>query len=400
MSRGLKALYISSFLFNLAVAMAVLTVTLNAIRLGASPLQLGIIGMVWPAIFSVSALIAGPFSDRIPRWILPVAGSAIASIAYIMVYFANSPLHLMLIGLPAGIGLSCVWPPIEAWIADLSSPQNIRRNVGYFNLSWSIGAAPGPLIAGMAFRAGVGLPLTIVIGLIVVSALIVVIWARKAVPDHYEEVVAEDGELSRGFLYLAWIANVATYFTIGVMRSLFPKLGEQIGMGTPSIGGLLSLITFSQVVTFAILAKTSRWHYRLVPIFTSQAILLFSSLMVYSLSGVGELAPIMVLIGGCTGITYYSSIYYSLNTSGSRGARSGIHEALIGVGIVLGPLTGGIVAQYWGLRAPYLLAAGAIVVGMAATAIFGLKLRAIRNGLAHEQVESATFKESDVQEGP
>jgi predicted MFS family arabinose efflux permease len=236
--------------------------------------------------------------------------------------------------------------------------------------------------------------------LIVGSALIVVIWARKAVPDDHHEVEGEDGELSRGFLYLAWIANVATYFTIGVMRSLFPKLGEQLGMGTPSIGALLSLITFSQVVAFAILAKTSSWHYRLVPIFTSQAVLLLSSLMVYSLSGVGELAPIMVLIGGCTGITYYSSIYYSLNTSGSRGARSGIHEALIGVGIVLGPLMGGIVAQYWGLRAPYLLAAGAIVVGMAATATFGLKLRSIRNGLVNEGVGNATFKESDVQGGP
>jgi MFS family permease len=355
--------------------MAVLTVTLHAIRLGANPLQLGIIGMAWPAIFSVSALVAGPLSDRMSRWILPVTGSGMACLSYLAVYFAETPLHLMLIGLPAGVALSLVWPPIEAWIADLSSAQDMRRNVGYFNLSWSLGAAPGALIAGMTFRVGLELSLSIIIGLIAISALIVLIWARKAVPGEHVEVDVGDGELARGFLYLAWIANVATYFTIGCLKSLFPKLGEQLGMGTPSIGALISLITFSQVVTFAILSRTSSWHYRLVPILTSQVVLLFSCLMVYTLSGVPELSPVMVVIGGCTGLTYYSSIYYSLNTSGARGARSGIHEALIGVGIVLGPLFGGIVAQIWGLRAPYLLSAGVILVGMASTVIFGFKLR-------------------------
>ncbi len=378
MSRGLKALYVSSFLFNLGVAMAVLTVTLQAIELGSTPLQLGIIGMVWPAVFSAFALMAGPISDRISRWILPVAGSMLACLSYASVYLATDPLHLMIIGLPAGVALSLVWPPIEAWVADLSSPENMRRNVGFFNLSWSIGAAPGPLLAGVAFGSGVGLPLAISIVLIAVSSAIIVVWSRDAVAVERVEVDAGDGELSRSFLYLAWIANVATYFTIGVMRSLFPKLGEQLGMGTTSIGALLSLITVSQVVSFAILARTSSWHYRLVPIFASQAVLLVSSLMVYSLSGVGELSPVMVLMGGCTGLVYYSSIYYSLNTSGSRGARSGIHEALIGVGIVLGPLSGGIVAQIWGLRAPYLLAAGAITVAISATVLFGLKIRGIR----------------------
>ena len=377
--RGLKALYVSSFLFNLGVAMAVLTVTLHAIDLGATPLQLGVIGMAWPAIFSVSAVMAGPLSDRMQRWILPVIGSMVASISYAMVSLASRPLHLMLLGLPAGVALSFVWPPIEAWVADLSSPRNMRRNVGFFNLSWSIGAAPGPFLAGIAFRAGVDLPLSIIIGLIAVSCAILVLWGRGAVAEKHDETIIDGGEISRGFLYLAWIANIATYFTIGVMRSLFPKLGEQLGMGTPSIGALLSLITFSQVVTFAVLSRTSSWHYRLLPVFTSQAILLFSSLMVYTLSGVGQLAPVMVLMGCCTGLTYYSSIYYSLNTSGSRGARSGIHEALIGVGIVLGPLSGGMVAQAWGLRSPYLLAAGAILVGMAATGAFGLKLRRMRS---------------------
>jgi DHA1 family multidrug resistance protein-like MFS transporter len=371
---ALKALYVSSFFFNLGAAMALLTVTFYAIELGATPLELGIIGMVWPAIFSVSAMISGPLSDRTSRRLLPILGSLIACLTFLLVPSASNPFHLMLLGLPAGVAFSMVWPPVEAWVAESSSPHNMRRNVGLFNLSWSIGAAPGPFLSGLTFGGGVATPLTVSIILIALAGLILLVRApRPVAPTSHSGPVEPDN--STGYLHLAWVVNFATYFTIGVLRSLFPKLGEQLGMGTASVGALLSLVTVSQVVTFGVLARTSRWHYRLIPLIGSQFSLLLCCLLVYSLSGVTELSPVMVLIGACTGLSYNSSIYYSLNTLGGKGARSGIHEALIGTGIVAGPLFGGIAAQQWGLRAPYLLAAGVIAVGIMATLVFASRIR-------------------------
>lgn len=371
---ALKALYVSSFFFNLGAAMALLTVTFYAIDLGASPLELGIIGMVWPAVFSTSAMISGPLSDRTPRRLLPILGSLIACFTFLLVPSASTPLHLMLLGLPVGIAFSMVWPPVEAWVAESSLPRNMRRNVGLFNLSWSIGAAPGPVLSGLAFASGVAVPLTMSILLIALAGLILLVRAPPPVVLS-GDTSPEGPEDSTGFLHLAWVVNFATYFTIGVLRSLFPKLGEELGMGTGSVGALLSLVTVSQVVTFGVLARTSRWHYRLAPLIASQVSLLFCSLLVYLLSGATELSPVMILIGACTGLSYNSSIYYSLNTLGGKGARSGIHEALIGMGIVAGPLFGGIVAQQWGLRAPYLLAAAVIAVGILATLAFSSRLR-------------------------
>jgi MFS family permease len=379
LSPGLPPLFISSFTFNLGAAMALLTVTLHAIELGATPLELGVIGTIWPAVFSVSAIFAGSMSDRMPRKTLPVLGSAIACLTFPVVALASSPLHIMILGIPAGISLSFVWPPIEAWVADLSSAADMRRDIGIFNLSWSIGAAPGPVIAGLAFKGGVAVPLAMGVALIAFAGLLVLLKGREPDGEDAGGIMSEESpEFARRFLHLAWIVNFATYFTIGVMRSLFPKLGQELGFGTPSIGALLSLVTVSQVVTFAVLARTSRWHYNVLPLLASQVSLLLASLLVFSVSGVLALAPVMILIGACTGLSYYSSIYYSLATPAGKGARSGIHEALIGTGLVAGPLTGGVAAQNWGLRTPYLLSALVVMVGATATAAFGLRFRRMK----------------------
>jgi MFS family permease len=40
------------------------------------------------------------------------------------------------------------------------------------------------------------------------------------------------------------------------------------------------------------------------------------------------------------GLIYYSSLYYSMNASEEQGAHGGLHEAMIGTGLFLGPLCG------------------------------------------------------------
>jgi len=378
MSTGsdIGALFACSFTYNLGAAMAGLAVILLAIRLGATPLQLGLIGMIWPTFYTVACLFSGPLSDRVSRRLLATIGCAIACSAYLLMIKAASPGQIMLVGFPVGIAMSLFWPPLEAWLAELSSPADLRRNFGIFNVAWSAGAAPGPLLAGLAMRVSVPFAFLASVSLMSIAGIIVV--TRK--PDRRREAsdkrpLTQDEDLSRRFLHLAWVANFGTYFTIGIIRSLFPKLGGQLGMNSPSIGALLSAITFAQVLMFALLARTSSWHYRLAPLLLSQSILLVASLLIYAGTGFGQCLLPMVIAGGCAGISYFSSIYYSLNTPSRLGARSGLHEALIGLGVVVGPLTGGIVAQRWGLRSPYLLSGSVTVLGTCSIAAIGIMLR-------------------------
>ena len=65
------------------------------------------------------------------------------------------------------------------------------------------------------------------------------------------------------------------------------------------------------------------------------------------------------LVGLGLGVAYYSSIYYSLNAADRPGRNTGIHEAIIGSGVLVAPPLGGALATLTGrLTAPYLLVAG------------------------------------------
>jgi hypothetical protein len=41
--------------------------------------------------------------------------------------------------------------------------------------------------------------------------------------------------------------------------------------------------------------------------------------------------------GGGVGLIYYSSLYYSMNASQEKGSNGGLHEAMIGAGLLVGP---------------------------------------------------------------
>ncbi|MEA3485305.1 MAG: hypothetical protein U9R03_01195, partial [Candidatus Aerophobetes bacterium] len=75
--------------------------------------------------------------------------------------------------------------------------------------------------------------------------------------------------------------------------------------------------------------------------------------------------PAFVLVGVGAGMSYFSSIFYGLNGHRDMGRKSGIHEAVLGSGMLFGPLIGGIFAQAYTLRTPYLVAIFVIAAGIA-----------------------------------
>jgi len=63
-------------------------------------------------------------------------------------------------------------------------------------------------------------------------------------------------------------------------------------------------------------------------------------------------------------MTYYSSLYYAVHLLKKKGRGSGLHESILGGGAVLGPILGGVAAQYAGLRAPYFLCVAVLAAAL------------------------------------
>jgi MFS family permease len=356
-------LYISAFLMDGSFAIVSICIPLHALQFGATYEDLGFISASGALVYSVSCLFSGRLADRIGyRRIMTVACFLIA-LAFIGYLSIDRIWHFALLSVLSAVAISYYWPPLQAWLGRGKPRHVLLPTLGRFNVAWALGVFIGPALGGTLFEIH---PLSgFVLGGVLVGLLFV---GMTLLPVHESDSVAESGVVQSSatqfghFLPLALLANFATFFAIGVVRSLFPKLATDLGITPGLLGYLLAMIAMGQLAAFYFMARTDRWQFRVAPIVFAQ---LFGAVGLVLLS-VGTHPVVFacgfLLIGALIGVTFTASIFYSLFAEGPGGRRTGIHEAIVGSGFLLGPLAGGLAAEHLNPRAPYVLAGVVIVV--------------------------------------
>lgn len=68
------------------------------------------------------------------------------------------------------------------------------------------------------------------------------------------------------------------------------------------------------------------------------------------------------ILAGITGASYTTGMAYiaDISTPEKRSQNFGLVGAAFGMGFIIGPLLGGLVSHYWGIRAPFFVAAGLV----------------------------------------
>ena len=331
------------------------------------------------AFFAVLAIPFGRLSDRIERrYVLYAACLVLGAISIVLPRCRNS-MHLMLIFPGIGISMALFWPAYEAWLAEREGEGQLVHRVMLFNLFWSIGITLGPAFSSYLYGdanpfrpfylAGVLSLLTL--GTIIANSLQTF---HPLQTDSSAEITAEPPEILYPprsvraiYLNIARCANFTSWFTLGVLRRLAPKLTKEMGMLPSTFGNLMLTLGGVQTLAFVVLGTgySTRWHYRFAPVLIVQLLAALSFLGVWRVQHTLLWAFAFAVIGVSAALTYFSSLYYGLDRHVDRGNKSGWHEAILGVGILLGPLFGGISADSrLGTQSPYLLCAAAIVIAI------------------------------------
>ena len=134
-----------------------------------------------------------------------------------------------------------------------------------------------------------------------------------------------------------------------------------------TFGNLMLTLGGVQTMAFLILGTgySTRWHYRLAPMLIVQLLAALSFFGIWQLQHTLLWIFAFGVIGMSAAFTYFSSLYYGLDRHVDKGNKSGWHEAILGLGILLGPLLGGILADSrFGTQSPYLLCTAAIVISI------------------------------------
>jgi predicted MFS family arabinose efflux permease len=126
-------------------------------------------------------------------------------------------------------------------------------------------------------------------------------------------------------------------------------------MSPYAIGLLMSCIGLAQFLGFFFLRGSERWHFNKFYLLGAQLLAAAGLLLIYLSNRQWVFAFAFLMFGLCASLTYYSSLYYAVRLMKRKGKGAGLHESILGSGVVLGPLLGGIAAHAVGLRAPYIL---------------------------------------------
>jgi MFS family permease len=287
------------------------------------------------------------------------------------------------------LGMCFTWPALEALVSEEESSLRLQRMVGVYNLVWSGGAAIAYFVGG-ALKEALGdtsifwLP-ALLHG---VQALCVLRLRRRVtlpsgtVAEPEQQPAAADpprarpGLPGRAFLLLAWLANVFAYVAQNAAIPVFPNLAERLHLTTSEAGFFCSTWLFARLGTFVGLWLWTGWHYRFRWLFSGFVVMTGCFLAML----LGHHVALIVLAQagfGCgIGIMYYSSLFYSMDTSETKGTHGGLHEAVIGGGIFGGAAIGSAGQYLFGSHTSSTWAVSvALVLGFVALLVVWLRFR-------------------------
>jgi len=150
------------------------------------------------------------------------------------------------------------------------------------------------------------------------------------------------------FFYLSRVTNFLVYFVVASLGFLLPKYGRHVGFNSVAVGALLSVMTLAQGAVFLLLRNKAFWHYRVWPLLAASAVAAASCFLVASGGNRYLVIAPLVFVGVAAGLSYTSSIYYSLARPNAGLSSAAWHEVTVGVGAALGPITGGYLADRTG----------------------------------------------------
>jgi len=360
----------SAFIMDMAAGCALLAVQFTGVALGAGPGLLGLLGAVGGGTYTVLCLCSGAVADRFgPRRITRLAAALMIAVWLAMAAAGRIELLLGLV-VASGATMALFWPSMMVWVADLSSGQarGLGRALGVFNMSWSIGALGGFVIAGALWDwVGRGsFYCSVYAGLLILILLQFTPGGASRGGEHPsdEPTALPRPALGRRLRIAGRVGVFASFFSTGMIRALFPKVGEVLGYSSALVGWAAGMPWLSAMVIFVLARTTTGWQYRPWKLWLAVPTGVVGMVLATSAQAPWQFLVGFSLICLCVGISYLASQFYGLHQpEHRRSASMRHHEAMVGAGVVAGPLLGGLVADYTGqLSAAFTLATGVMVI--------------------------------------
>jgi DHA1 family tetracycline resistance protein-like MFS transporter len=353
-----------------------------ATRFSASPQEVTVLLATFSAMQTLTAPIWGRLSDRVGRRPVLMVSMAAASLAYLWLGFASSLWMLFAARALAGACAGNI-SAANAYIADVTTPENRARGMGMigaaFGLGFIIGPALGGVVAGNNLAtADLRSPGLIACGLSIVAFLGVLFVLKESLPrglpprPRKGRIAALRDALARKTLARLLLIFFLAILAFGGMEATFALWAmAQFGWGPAQIGYICAYVgVLSALMQGGLIGRlTARF---------GEEKLLIAGLSLIALGLVtitlAHGLPVLILAVSCLALGM-GAMQPSLNSlisrragAGEQGEVMGVAQSVASLSRVLGPLLAGALFAGLGRDAPFLAGMALVVVA----AVLGL----------------------------
>lgn len=304
------------------------------LRLGLEASLVGMALSLGSAVYVLTALTVGAVNSRLGPARTAAMALALLALSYAAAPHAGDAQLFSLLSCLASAAYGLFWPSVETIIAGLGGSSST------FSLSWSAGTLAGSLLSSAVLALPAGLAFySMAVGMTAISVLQWVQAGRLQVDSgsfHPREFIG-------GFLSLRRYLGLSLVYAavMGSILSFYPMIVERYGMPKIYVSACLFTVVLLRTLVFLLFERVR-------PIGRGYVGLLLVSPAV-TLPFARSAAPLLLassLVGIGQGLLYGVALSETFRRCGGKSLCTGLFEACIGIGYIVGPLVSSLAAMY------------------------------------------------------
>lgn len=359
-------LYAITFLLMFAVGVGTPISPLLASSMGASWVEVGLMGLAWGVALAVSSFVTGRISDRVGRRPLLVASSSVSMLAAFVLFRASSVSQLVAARGLEGFAWACFWPPMEALATETADSKEVGKGIGLvttvFALAFAMGSFAGGSISGVL---GLRPAFEVYFGIAALSILTVPLIEdprRRRIPNPSSRNPSSSRFFSRALVLGYYLGGSETFGFATVMALLSVYA---LGFGIPVfwIGVVFSVFWAGRILSGTLAGVGSdRFGRKSVALLALLVGATGFTVIALALD-LFFLATGALLVGLSIGAIYPVNLAMIADNIEPqlRGGAMGIYEMTSAVTFMVSSAFGGVAAEVVSPRTPYAFSAFAYV---------------------------------------
>jgi MFS family permease len=360
----LRSLYLTIFLISTAYGTITFLLPVFAEGLGATYIELGLLGSIGSIVYTAMTILTGLMLDRFEKVRFFLVFTALGAIVPVLFSLTSRVPELFALRGLLGVVSAAFWVTASTLTADLSPPEELTRSVVRYNVSWISGFVAGPILGGIVSdRYGFQALFVLVATLIIPSVFLIGTRLSGRVTLRAVTGGIWKGLTSLRLIAIAYITLIPYAIVLGIYMAILPGHMGVLGISASSIGLLLTMTNAVRGLGFLSGERWVRWGTRR-SLWVSSILMSGALFMVSTSNRTLEFALPLTLYGFAGGIITPVILDYIAHESPSEalGASMGLHEFVYGVGMSLGPIVGGAIAEAYNPSTLYVALAGLVLL--------------------------------------